>query len=215
MASELEQLKKDVARLASCVALLQAEMERLTSENKRLTCERDQLKQTIAALLRRIYGARSEKLDPNQLLLDLGVLAALSIDDSDDDEPPPPPRRRKQRGKAVALPENLPEERTVIDPEEVLANPDAYECIGEVEHVELDVNPMRVFKRVTVRRKYRLKDRSAAPVIAPAPKQIIPNSKASAGLLAYIVESKYIDHLPLFRQEQIFRRYGVELGASG
>ncbi|MEI6891815.1 MAG: transposase, partial [Pontiella sp.] len=54
--------------------------------------------------------------------------------------------------------------------------------------------------------------RRRPPVIAPAPAKLIPNSYASAGLIAHIILSKYCDHLPLYRQEFIFKyRFGIEI----
>ncbi len=78
---------------------------------------------------------------------------------------------------------------------------------------KLDVTPAKFVKRVIVRVKFKLiNDRSVPPVIAPAPERLIPNSYASIGLIVHIILGKYCDHLPLYRQEQIFKnRYGVEI----
>jgi transposase len=107
----------------------------------------------------------------------------------------------------------LPVEEVVIEPEEVLADPEAFKRIGEEVTEELDVVPTKFFKRRIVRPKYvRKADRSLPPVVAPAPKRIIENSYASAGLLTNIVLGKYADHLPLYRQAQINKtRFGVEI----
>jgi hypothetical protein len=66
-------------------------------------------------------------------------------------------------------------------------------------------------KVVTVRPKFIRKDRSEAPVIAPAPKQLIGGSFASETLLTRILVGKYVEHLPLYRQEQIYARHGITL----
>lgn len=205
MPSELEQLRQTVELLTEQVCLL-------VSHEKELMGENELLRQKVQALIQRIFGRKSEKLDSAQLLLELGeLLSAETTPDDDDPSPTPTKPRGKRRASAQMLPENLPEERTVIDPPEVKANPDAYECIGEEVRVELDVDPMRLVRHVIVRRKFRLKDRSAAPVIAPAPQQLIPGSIASASLLTFIIIAKFVDHLPLYRLEGIFRRHGVEL----
>jgi transposase len=72
--------------------------------------------------------------------------------------------------------------------------------------------PPKLFKREIVRPKHRRKaERMEAPVIAPAPARAVPGGYASAGLLAFIIISKYQDHLPLYRLEQMSPRWGATL----
>ncbi len=124
------------------------------------------LKLKLQAVLGKLFGRSSEKISPDQLALEFGV-------DSVDPETP----------EAEAEVEEV-----VIEPEEVLANPEAFRRIGEEVTEELDVVPTKFFKRRIVRPKYvRKADRSLPPVVAPAPKRIIENSYASAGLLASIM----------------------------
>ncbi|MDF7809244.1 IS66 family transposase [Pontiellaceae bacterium B12219] len=122
-------------------------------------------------------------------------------------------RRGKRKPLRERIPEDLPTERVILIPDEVKAAPECYKMIGEETVEELDVTPTQYFRRIIVREKYvKVDDRSAAPVIAPAPKKRIPNSYASVGLILHIILGKYCDHLPLYRQEQIFKsRYGVEI----
>lgn len=195
--------------LAEESALLKAENQALKQENKLL---RDK----VDMLIRRIFGTSSEKLDPNQLLLDLGEITSPVCDESDDseegeEEKKTSRKKKKRKPKKDCLPENLPEERIVIDPPEVQKNPEDFRLIGSEETVKLDVNPMRYRKVVTVRNKYVRKDNSSAPVIVPAPAQLIQGSFASASLLAHICTRKFADHLPLYRQEQIFARDNIIL----
>lgn len=105
--------------------------------------------------------------------------------------------------------EHVPvKETVVIEPEEVLADPDLYERIGEEKTFEIDIKPPQVFKREIVRRKYRHRiDRSRAPVVAAAPKRISSGGYASPGLIAWVILSKYRDHLPLHRQESMLKRW--------
>ena len=187
----------------------------LMSENAQFKAENKLLRDKVDLLIKRVFGSSSEKFDSNQMLLSLGEdfeQALNGEDGSDDDEPEPPPKSRKKRTlKKDRLPDDLPEERITIIPEEVQANPEEYYRIGEEETVKLDVKPMSFKKVVTVRPKYVKKNHSSAPVIAPAPKQLISGSFASESLLTRIIIGKYVDHLPLYRQEQIFARHGIHL----
>jgi transposase len=79
----------------------------------------------------------------------------------------------------------------------------------------VEVTPPRLWKREFVRPKYKLKeDRTQPPVIAPAPPRAVPGGYASAGLLAWVCVAKYLDHLPLYRQEKQLARWGAEIPRS-
>lgn len=107
----------------------------------------------------------------------------------------------------------LPVTETVeIVPDEVKAEPAAFERIGEERTFEVDIALPRLTKREIVRPKFKRKaDRSHAPVIAPAPARAVAGGYASAGLLAYVVVSKYQHHLPLYRLEQMSAQWGARL----
>ena len=199
----------EIARL---VAVLVAENGRIVAENERLGAENRLLRDKVDLLVRRVFGSSSEKLDSNQLLLDLGAGEEPAFDEQEPagGEIPPAPRK-KRAAKRDRLPDGLPEERIVIEPPEVLACPEEWRLIGSEETVKLDVEPMRFKKVVIERRKYVRRAGGGAPVVAPAPEQLIPGSFASASLLAHINTRKFADHLPLYRQEQIYAREGILL----
>ena len=174
------------------------------------------LRLKLQYLLNQHFGSKSEKIDLNQLALDLGIddvevgapEAALEVEEVSC------ARKKKKRKKLIErLPDDLPIEEFIIEPEAVLANPALYKRIGEEILDELDLVPAKFFIRRIIRPKYvMIDDHSLPPVVALAPKRIIDNSYVSAGLLTYIILSKYSDHLPLYRLEQIFKsRYGVEI----
>ena len=180
------------------------------------------LEQKIDLLVRRIFGAKSEKLNAAQLEL-------LLLQDEAGKEPASPETpasagdsweaeakrsssgQRKER--APRLPENLPVVEQVLDPEAVKADPQAWRCIDEEVSEQLDYEPARFFRRRLIRRKYVKRTEShLAPIIAPLPPSLQERCVAAPGLLAQILVSKYCDHLPLYRQEQIFaQRHGVHL----
>jgi len=189
------------------------DVRRLQKENDALRARVHLLEQKIDLLVRQIYGPKSEKLDPDQLQL------LFDPDGSKKDDAPAATdieqlltgaseHKSKRRNSAEVrprIPDNLPVEVEVIDPPAVRACPQAWRQIGEERSDLLDYSPGRFFCRRIVRRKYvRIADKEAAPVIAELPPKLIEGGKVAPGLLAHIVISKYADHLPLYRQEQIY-----------
>ena len=176
--------------------------------------ENELLRQKIDLLVRRVFGSSSERLDRAQLelLLQLPVLANIDTVGTVDEEPKVSvSRSRKER--TPRLPENLPVVEEVIDPEAVKQTPGAWRCIGQEVSEQLDFEPARFLRRRTVRRKYVHRvDLDPSPVIAPLPERLLDRSLPAPGLLAHILVGKYCDHLPLYRQEQIFfQRHRVHL----
>jgi transposase len=173
------------------------------------------LRQKIDWLVRRVFGASSEHLAAAQLelLLQLPETGVVANEKSvaQPNLESSTPRARKER--APRLPDNLPVVEEVIDPEPVKAAPQSWRCIGQEVSEQLDYEPGRFLRRRIVRRKdvHRV-DLDHAPVIAPLPACLQERGLAAPGLLAHILVSKYCDHLPLYRQEQIFlRRHEVHL----
>ena len=206
------QLLEKQDNLCSENARIRTEIDRVKTENKLL-------REKVQYLIKRLFGRKSEKLNPEQMELLFEELRELqdTLEASEQELEELSEEKESRRGKRKPLkervPEDLPVERVVIVPDEVQAEPENYKKIGEETLEELDVVPTRFFKRVIVREKYvKVADRSAAPVIAPAPKRLIPGSYASAGLIRYIILNKYCDHLPLYRQEMALKyRHGIEI----
>lgn len=187
-------------------------IEELAKANAKIALLEDRLSEALQQLdwlKKQFFGAgKSEKLDKHQLGLGLGeapspVVAAPLIT--------VPAHERQSRAHVKTKEqtyEHLPIERTHrYIPEEVKACPDAYEAISEERTFELGITPPKLYRIEHVRPRYRLKaNRSAPPVIAPALARAV-HGIASAELLSHIVLGKYVDHLPLYRQEKIFRRY--------
>ena len=200
-------LHAELSSLRELVVSLQAALEQSRQENLLL-------RQKIDLLVRRVFGSSSERLDRAQLelLLQLPVLVAPAPAVATDAKPQISlSRSRKER--APRLPDNLPVVEEVIEPEPVKASPESWRCIGQEVSEQLDYEPARFLRRRTIRRKYVHRVAlDSAPVIAPLPGCLQERGVAAPGLLAHILVSKYCDHLPLYRQEQIFgRRHGVHL----
>lgn len=174
------------------------------------------LRQKLDALARRIFGVSSEALNPAQLqlLLSLPELSAqpttLPVTPAVVPERATKPARQ---ARAPRLPDHLPVIEEVIDPEPVKVAPEHWRCIGEEVSEQLDYEPGRFLRRRTVRRKYvHRTELDTIPVIAPLPECLQERGLAAPGLLAHVIVSKFCDHLPLYRQEQIFaQRYKINL----
>ena len=182
------------------VTLLREQVSTLQKENSLL-------RQKIDALCRRIYGCSSEKIEAGQLEL----LLQLVNSEAASTKPPPavvektaePVRTRPER--APRIPENLPVIEQVIEPSEVTQEPEQWRLIGQEISEQLDYEPGRFLRRRIIRKKYvHVSDPDHAPILAPLPEKLLDRGVAGPGLLAHILVSKYCDHLPLYRQEQIF-----------
>lgn len=192
-------------------------------ELERLKTQIRLLGQKVDLLVRRLFGAKSEKLNAAQLELLLLQEDAVgkapaspegSAEAGDSWEAEAKRSSRTQRAqREPRLPENLPVVEQVIDPEEVSADPAQWRCIDEEVSEQLDYEPARFYRRRLIRRKYvKRSERYLAPLIAPLPPSLQERCIAAPGLLAQVLVSKYCDHLPLYRQEQIFaQRHGVHL----
>ena len=167
------------------------------------------------------FGSRSERLAPGQghLFNEAEVEAAASADDGDDsDAIAVPAHTRKKRGRRP-LPDFLPVTEILHDlPEEekvCALNPDhklveiSRESSDQLKFIPATVEIVR-----HIRPKYACPTCKEGVKIAPMPKLPIPKSIATASLLAHVATSKYVDGLPLYRQEKIFRRLGIDVSRA-
>ena len=122
-------------------------------------------------------------------------------------------QRRVNRG---ALPRHLPRAEIVIEPDDQTCPccGGALHRIGEEVSERLDVIPAAFRVLVTRRPKYGCRACESAVVQAPAPARLIEGGLPSERLVAHVLVSKYADHLPLYRQCQIYARQGLELDRS-
>ena len=180
------------------------------------------LREQIRVLKARLYGQKSEKsrveAEEQLCLFDLPEPEGVEEEESGEEEEVSG-YRRKRRGRKP-LPEDLPRVEVVHDiaeEEKVCGCGCRLVRIGEETSEQLDVVPARVRVIVHIRPKYACpccegaETEEAAVKIAPMPKRLLPKSLATAGLLAHVLTAKYVDHVPLYRQEEQFRRIGVEI----
>ncbi len=187
------------------------EQELLEALNE-LRRENALLRQKIDLLVKRVFGSSSEQLGKNQLELLMQLPASATVE-AIGAAPEKERAGRSRKERTTRLPENLPVVEEVLDPEAVKAQPEQWRCIGQEISEQLDYEPGRFLRRRVVRRKYVHKTNpDFAPIIAALPERLLDRSLPAPGLLAHIVVGKYCDHLPLYRQEQIYRqRHGVHL----
>jgi transposase len=183
------------------------------------------LKQQIDLLHHKLFGRKSEKLagtvGSGQLLLfNEAELSAGEEIPAEAAEEIPVAAHTKRKGHRKPLPDSLPRVEQIHDigeEEKRCACGTLKSRIGEESSEQLDYIPATVRVIRHIRPKYVCKHCEGveadepAVSIAPLPQQLLPKSIATAGLIAHIITSKYADALPLYRQEQIFARLGVEL----
>jgi len=177
--------------------------------------------------IRRLYGRRSEQFDPAQLILTLSLGEPAATATVEVPAPPTPPanparERRPQPHGRLPIPAHL--ERVVVElevDEKDRVCPRTGQpmvLIGYDECEKLEYHPSRIYVRVYRRAKYaspdRLEGARVGVLAAPLPDHPIDRCKADVGLIAHAIVSKYTDHLPLYRQDNILKREGVEIARS-
>jgi len=224
MAVAVDQLPSDPDRLRAIVteqaAALAAKETELAAKDAELRSRDvlvEKLKAQLAALRRARFGASSEKLDRTIAQLELALEEIEAGEATASAEAPgqtetPTARLRPVR---TPLPEHLPRRD-----HEHAAPCSCPECggtelrrIGEDVTEVLDYVPasFRVIRHV----RAKLSCRACETIVqAPVPSAPIEKGKPAAGLLAHVLVAKYCDHLPLYRQSEIYAREGVEIARS-
>ncbi len=206
MAQAIETLPDDPNQLK---AMLLAERAR----NERLV-------QIIKEMQRHRFGRRAETLPEDQMLLALEDVeqteagdAAAAESKSRAARSEAARRRRRNRG---ALPAHLPRIETIVDIDDKTCPC----CKGELHRIgedvseRLDVIPARFRVLVTRRPKYACRACEEGVAQAPAPARLIEGGLPTEATVAHVLVSKYADHLPLYRQAQIYARQGIAIDRS-
>jgi transposase len=228
---DLENISKE-----ELVQLFLAEQKRSNKQGKALQKQEkalqkqgqeiEWLKHCLAELKRMQFGSKRERFegDKNQLVIPFEEYASEEEkkDETTVKEIAAHQRvvKKKKHTGRNHIPEHLPVVEHIVEPEE---DTTGMKKIGEERTEILEYVPEKFFKLVIVRPKYaRLeKDQDIsleAPIknvlIASLPSRPIEKCLAGNDLLAAILINKYIDHLPLYRQQQIFKRSGIEIAPS-
>jgi transposase len=186
-------------------------VEELSARVVTLEAENRLLRQKLDQYIRHYFGGqRNEGLDKQQLeLLLQGLPNVITLPATETktttstrNGTPHPVRRMLSEDK-------LETQEIVIEPAEVQAQPDGWKKISEERTSQLDWVAPKIIKRVYIRPRYVKQERFA---LAPLPPQPIEQGMVGPGLLAQVIINKFEYHLPLFRQEKMFRQqFGVEL----
>ena len=215
---------KLLAQFREKVDLLEKEnrevRNKLENTEEKLAIQSAQLQQ----LLREKFGKKSERFvsAPGQLALDLGSAGErVELEEEASGEKEEISYSRK-KGKKVrtnwerfTIPEGLPEVIVELEP---LEDVKGWKKIGEEVTRELDYEVGYFYTRKYVRYKYVKPEEKDAInstiVVAPMPSRPIDKGMPGAGLLSYIMVSKYVDHLPLDRLLKMFSRNGISIKSS-
>jgi transposase len=188
--------------------------------------ENEELRHRLDLLLRRLYGPRTERFDPNQPLLIPDAFDDPSATAAPEAPPAADPRpeetagaKAKRRGHGrKALPKHLP--RVPVLYELTEAERRCPECgepraqIGAECSEQLDYRPASLFVVEHRRCTYACPHCQGHVTTAEKPAQPIPKGLPGPGLLAHVITEKYADHIPLYRQERRLARQGIEITRS-
>lgn len=202
----------DTANLPDDVSALKAIILAQSEQNARLEV-------LVAAFKQAMFGARSEKINPDQFELALedieAGIACLEAEGEANELVTPTQTSRPRNTNRGSLPKHLPRIEMVIEPEETACSCGTERhVIGEDVSERLDVIPAQFRVIVTRRPKYACRSCEDGIMQAPAPTRLIPGGMPTEATVAHVLVSKYADHLPLYRQAQIYSRQGIDLNRS-
>jgi len=218
--------QKIIAELEQKLRAQAVDIARLERKNNSLEAAKRELFEQLRLLIENRFGPSTEKYNIPQedLFFDEAEALVESEPASDSDGAPEDTAniptqsgsaKPRTRGGRLALPAELPRVEIVYDvtDDQKHCHNDGTEliCIGEEISEQLDIIPAKIQVIRHIRRKYACKACEDGVVTALMPPQPLPKSNASPNLLAYCVIAKYVDALPLYRQERAFKRLGIDL----
>ena len=208
----------ETADLLEEITALKAMLIASEARNNRKDERIARLEKLVAAFRQAAFGRRSEKSDPDQFELALEdletAIAAIHAEEDADHRAAKRPSRPRATNRG-SLPTHLPRIEEVIEPESLTcACGGCLHCIGQDVSERLDIVPAQFRVIVTRRPRYACRSCTDGVVQAPAPARLIPGGMPTEATVAHVLVSKYADHLPLYRQAQIYSRQGVDLDRS-
>jgi len=193
------------------------QLEQITEQSERIAF----LEECVRLLRHQRFGRSSEKSPNSQLgLFNEAECAAdaFDLEEADDDEKIAVPAHMRRKSGRRPIPAEIPRVEIVHDlsEEEKVCPHDGCRLqeIGQETSEQLEIIPATIQVLRHVRPKYACPDCKSGVRIAPLPAQPIPKSLAAPGLLAHIAISKYGDGLPLYRQEKMLQRLGIDVSRA-
>jgi len=210
-------LPDDIDALKAIIMASQAKMADQDGVIERKEDRIIRLEKLLADFKRALYGAKSEKGHPDQYHLALeDIETAMAVVHAEDEaiDPPKTVASKSRVGRGV-LPKHLPRVEEIIAPGALICGCGAERhIIGEDVSERLDIVPAQFRVLVTRRPKYACRSCEAGIVQAPAKPRLIEGGMPTEATIASVIVSKYADHLPLYRQSQIYARQGVDIDRS-
>jgi transposase len=181
--------------------------------------QNERLRQIIKELQRHRFGRRAETLPEDQMLLGLEDVEQTAASDAaiaDQSAPTERAARAEKRRNRGSLPAHLPRIEILVDLDDKVCRCCQGELhrIGEDKSERLDIVPAQFRVLVTRRQKYACRRCEDGVVQAPAPARLIEGGMPTEATIAQVLVSKYADHLPLYRQAQIYARQSIDLDRS-
>ena len=204
-----------------------AEKDHTIAEKDKTIAEKDDrilsLERKLQYLERKVWGRMSERRipdDPTQLKLDLNAEVLTPEEEAEVKQAAAEIKEKRPiKGKAPEkhvsvrqpLPQGLRHVECHLYPEGYLGHEDEWILFKETETSEhLEYRPAEFYVRVTIRHKGMRKDTKQITIPSP-PIEPIAKSYATPSLLSNLIVGKYVDHLPFYRQIEIYKRLGVSL----
>lgn len=208
----------ETADLLEEIATLKAMLIASEAHNLRKDERIERLEKLVAAFRHATFGRRSEKSDPDQFELALEdletAIAAIHAEEDSEQRVAKRPAQPRAANRG-SLPKHLPRIEEVIELGSLTcACGGCLHCIGEDVSERLDIVPAQFRVIVTRRPKYACRSCTDGVTQASAPPRLIPGGMPTEAMVAHVLVSKYADHLPLYRQAQIYSRQGVDLDRS-
>ena len=208
----------DTPRADDAAQAMRDLIERLQGEIRFEKARNEALNFEIARLKRWRFGSSSESLEAStQAVLFDAILADTALEDraaEEENKPPPAVPSIKRQAVRQALPASLPriDRHHEIDQTHCACG-QAFKRIGEEVSEQLDCVPAQFFVLRHIRGKYACACCQTIQAV-PMPAQMIDKGIPAPGLLAQVVVAKHDDHLPLYRQSEIYARSGVHIPRS-
>lgn len=208
-----EDLFKVISSHEQALAERDEKIEILSRDSSAKDEKIDYLESQLAMYRRMQFGQKRERFegDPNQTALPFEAEPVeVELQQEEIKEKIEYVRKRPNHKGRAKLPAHLPVEEIEIYPEGDLTE---MVCIGKEITEELECEPARFYIKRYIRYKYAVKNGGEVK-IAELPERVIDKGIPGSGLLAMIVTGKYVDHLPLYRQKQIFARENIQIASS-